>query len=205
MYRQLTSFLLILIAICLSSCNKEDEGGHHGMCEGDQVYKPITQQMIAAKYKTGTYWIFIDSISGSFDSTYVNSTSENDLHDGCLTTYHAYSYKLQSVPAGEAYSYTIVTGGLYKDANGTNTGTLIYSQYNFTTSFESILFLDSLFIYDRYYTNLTKTTVFKDKTHNNSKVVYYINSEFGFLRKDIFDANDDLISKRLLVRKNIVR
>lgn len=175
------------------------------MCDGDQTYQPISLQMLDAKYKIGTYWIFMDSVSNVFDSTFVNSNSESDIYDGCVTTYHVYDYSLRSVPNFEYNSYRIVTGGIFKNSNGPNSGTLIYSQYYYSTSNYSIVYLDSFFVYDRYYKHLSQTTVLKDPTYNNNKVIYYINTEFGFLRTDILDSSENFISKRLLVRKNIVR
>jgi hypothetical protein len=195
-------FTLIILSII--SCRKDEEGGHN-MCEGDKVYQPISPQMLIAKYKVGTYWIFVDSVSNIQDSVYVNSISESNLYDGCTHTYRVYDYSLRSSPTSEFNSYRIVTGSLFKNSTGLNDGTLIYSQYFHTTTYNSVTFLDSFFVYDRYYYNLSQTTVFNDPTYSNNKVVYYINTEFGFLRKDIFDSNSNLISKKLLVRKNIVR
>ncbi len=175
------------------------------MCEGDHIYKPISLHMLDAKYKIGSYWILIDSVSNIFDSTFVYSTKESDIYDGCLTTYQAYDYSLSSVPNFENNSYRIVTGQLFKNSNGPNTGTLIFSPYYYQTSDYQIVYVDSFFVFDRYYHQLSQTTVFEDPTHNDNKVIYYMNTDFGLLRKDIFDTNLNLISKRILVRKNIVR
>ncbi len=67
--------LLIIIGFIIASCNKEnpdDKITYHYLCESIKPYK----------FKTGSYWIFQNDITGILDSIVVMSV-ENDL---CWTT-----------------------------------------------------------------------------------------------------------------------
>lgn len=66
--------------------------------------------------------------------------------------------------------------------------------------------LDSMFIYDRYYKNVEGFLKNSDPAENGEKVIYYINTEFGFLRKDVFIGTGNFLkSQKLLKNKFIVR
>jgi hypothetical protein len=101
----------------------------------------------------------------------------------------------------------VVAGGLFKDFDGTlNSGTQIYDDFDRTTSMTNyqIEKFDSLLIFDQYYKRVLRVEIEKDHTENNNKSIYYINSEFGFLRHVIY-LDNILSSKKILMRKKIER
>lgn len=65
--------------------------------------------------------------------------------------------------------------------------------------------MDSVFIYDRYYKKVEIYTVMQDKNENNLRTSYYINSDFGFLKKEVFNPNNTSAIRQLLVRKNAIK
>lgn len=65
--------------------------------------------------------------------------------------------------------------------------------------------VDSIFVYDRYYTKVMRYSNHADANETNLKTVYYANSAYGILRKEVFNTNGTLKSKALLKNKNIIR
>lgn len=45
----------------------------------------------------------------------------------------------------------------------------------------------------------------QDKNENNLRTSYYINSDFGFLKKEVFNPNNTSAIRQLLVRKNAIK
>ena len=196
-------FLLFTIAL-LASCDKDKEVKNE--CTG--VYYEITSpDLLNNKLKTGTYWIYLDSVSMATDSTVVSSYSEGKA--GKCEEFHAYGYNLVTYPALLGSNIAIYQGGIEKNTGGLpNTGIRIYTDFNFPDSSSAFNCsrLDSCFIYDRYYKRVEKVTIAADPSNvGKTKSIYYFNSDYGLLRQDKFNASSALISKRLLKRKNIVK
>lgn len=103
------------------------------------------------------------------------------------------------------HSYVVVAGGLFKDPSGVNTGTQIYYDYNSPIYYHLSTHFDSMFVFNQYYYNVAQTIIAHDPTENNYKTVYYINSDFGFLRMDMINTSGATISKKILMQKNILR
>lgn len=195
-------FLLSVIAIV--SCDKDKESKSE--CSG--VYYEITSpDLLNGKLKTGSYWIYIDSVNLAYDSTVISSFSEGKA--GTCEEFHAYGYNLVSYPNLLGSNMAIYQNGIEKNTGGLpNSGIKIYTDFNFpdsSSAFNCSRF-DSVFIYDRYYKRVEKVTVANDPSNpGKTKSIYYFNSEFGLLRHDKFNASSVLTSKKLLRRKNIVR
>ena len=198
---------LILIST-LFSCQKEYDKPSHNPCAGDETISYITSTDLQnCKYKTNSYWIFVDSVNNSIDSVTIKSFDQDFLVDVCGNSYEIHSFKTISSYSSEITDYVVVAGGLFKDFTGsTNSGTQIYGDFDVTSSMTNYQFekFDSLLIYDRYYKKVLRVEIENDRTENNNKSIYFINSEFGFLRHDIYSRNN-LISKKILIKKNIRR
>lgn len=191
----------------LSSCKKDNDNSGHNQC-GDKFTSYITSTDLQNfRYKTGSYWIFIDSVDNAFDSISVNHFNQNFINDICGNSYEIHSFQTFSSYNSDLIAYVVVAGGLFKGFDGTpNSGTQIYDDYNTTTSITNyqVEKLDSVFIFNMLYHKVLRVNVENDPTENHKRSIYYINSEFGFLRHDIYLGNI-LISKKILMRRNIIR
>jgi hypothetical protein len=195
-------FLLSVIAI--ASCDKKNDSTSE--CTG-AYYEITSPDLLNGKFKTGTYWIYLDSVSLAIDSTVISSFSEGKA--GACEEFHAYGYNLVSYPNLLGSNMAIYQNGIEKNTGGLpNSGIKIYTDFNFpdsSSAFNSSR-LDSVFIYDRYYKRVEKVIVANDPSNpGKTKSIYYFNSAFGLLRHDKFNASNALVWKKLLVRKNIVR
>ena len=195
---------LLAAVITMVSCNKDQETTTK--CSGP-FYDITSPDLLNGKLKTGTYWIYIDSIGLTTDSTVISSFSEGKV--GVCEEFNAYGYNLVSYPNFLGSNIAIYQNGIEKNTGGLpNTGIKIYTDFNFPDSSSAFNCrrLDSVFIYDRYYKRVEKVTVSADPSNvGKTKSIYYFNSDFGLLRQDKFNASSVLTSKRLLKRKNIVR
>ncbi len=202
------NYILLLTVLLFVSCKKESEPQKQNPCgNGGPTTTYITaSDLVNCKYKTGTYWVYIDSTSNTNDSLYISSFNQIFLTGStCGDSYEAHSYNTVSNPSMKTHSYAVVAGGLFKDPSTVNTGTQIYDNYYSSSYYYTSTHFDSMFVYNQYYRNVARTVITRDPTENNYKTVYYINSDFGFLRTDILDSSGATISKKMLMRKNIVR
>lgn len=204
--RNLPLFVLVFL-IALSSCKKDDSNQKQNPC-GDKFTSLLTSTDLQnCEYKTGSYWVFIDSVNITFDSISIQSFNQGFIEDYCGNSYENHSYRVFSSYSSISTDYVVVAGGLFKGFDGTaNSGTQIYNDYNSTTSMTNyqIEKFDSLFIFDKFYQKVLRVDIGNDPTENHKRSIYFINSEFGFLRHDIY-SDSILISKNVLMRKNIIR
>ncbi len=200
-------YIELILLIALVSCNKDNNQGHN-TCGNNKTTSYITSADLQnCQYKTGSYWVFIDSVDNTIDSISIESYYHGFIEDICENSYEIHSFKIISSNLSKKIDYVVVAGGLFKGFDGTpNSGTQIYDDFNTTSSMTNYIIerFDSLFIYDQYYEKVLRVEIEKDKTEDNNKSVYFINSEFGFLRHDIY-SNNILTSKKVLMRKNIIR
>jgi hypothetical protein len=196
--------VLVVLVLLAFGCNKEEDVTVK--C-GSDYHDISSPDILNAKFKPGTYWVYFDSIAMTSDSTIVNTISEGNA--GQCNEYHAYGMNLVSYPNLLGSNIAMYYTGIEKNTGGLpNTGIMIYTDFNVPDSSASFNCsrLDSVFIYDRYYKRVEKVTVNKDpSTTAKTKSVYYFNSAYGILRQDIYNASNVLTNKKLLVRKNIVR
>jgi hypothetical protein len=197
-------FFLFGLVLGAVSCNKQEDVTPK--CSNE--YYDITSLDVAyAKFKQGTYWVYLDSVPMTSDSTVINSISEGNA--GKCSEYHAYGINLVSYPNFQQFNLAIYYTGIEKNTGGLpNTGIKLYTDFNVPDSSSSFNCsrLDSVFIYDRYYKRVEKVTINNDPSiPSKTKSVYYFNNAYGILRHDIYNASNVLTNKKLLVRKNIVR
>ena len=195
---------LLLLVVAFVSCKKDEDVTVK--CS-DTYYDITSPDLLNAKFKTGTYWVYLDSVSLTTDSTIINSYSEGDA--GKCSEFHAFGFNMVSYPALKASNMAIYFNGILKNSGGLpSSGIPIYTDFNFpdSTANYNCSRLDSVFIYDRYYKRVERVIVAKDISNAGStKSIYYFNSTYGLLRQDIFNASSALTAKKLLMRKNIVR
>ncbi|MCJ8288419.1 MAG: hypothetical protein HRT58_00190 [Crocinitomicaceae bacterium] len=201
-------FYILIILLVTASCKKDkyDSNGNGNIPPETPITYTISKpDLVDFKFKAGTYWVYIDSVNNTIDSVSVEGFGFDSLLDeGNYYEYHLFN--TISYPSMETTQYAVNPFGVYKGGNGTsNSGQRIYlgNELNYFTNCLSNP-VDSMYIYNQYYYDVVRIEVGNDQTENNYKSFYYINSEFGFLRHDMYSGGS-LISKRILVDKNIVR
>ncbi|MDP2388009.1 MAG: hypothetical protein Q8M29_16665 [Bacteroidota bacterium] len=201
---------LLLVLVLFFSCKKPTEV--IDTCDVSAEY--LSTDITKLKLKKSTYWVFIDSVSLSIDSMYVDSVLYYGMYPiktSCPTeTYEGYGIRVRSsVDTSKQDIYRLKGGSM--DRNTTTLSDLngsVYVDYNFgalpTGSTNTVVKKDSVFVYDQYYKNVVILTRPNDNTEFK-KTVYYINSEFGFLKKEIYSSTNVLLSNKILKSKNIIR
>ncbi len=186
-----------LILIIAYSCSKPEETPSKGPNCSDTQTKYISPEIANFKFKKGTYWVYIDSISLMIDTMRVDSVLGFGLsgYYYCPNNYHeTYTFEVNEKRyLGSHYNnyYSLDETGLKLNPTSENYPT-IYNIYSPK--------IDSLFIYDRYY----KSVVATSNTRTGNNTIFYMNTDFGFLKKEVI-SNSVLVSKKLLKDKFIVR
>jgi hypothetical protein len=190
--------MIIIFFLVLFSC-KQKNGEAKGPDCSPAPTKYITPEISNFKFKAGTYWIFIDSISMQIDTmTVISSSGGVYPYEYCKNNYHEfYSFKMRPIgnnTIGDQYS---LEGNrlMRNQRNEDGTSDQIY--------LGSAAKIDSIFIYDRYYRAvegyLNSDLQYGDKT------AYFMNIDFGFIKIEHYNNSNQLISKKLLKDKFIVR
>ena len=191
-----------------TSCQKDPNPNtsQNGCVNNNTTSSIDSQDLLNCKYIQGTYWVYIDSVNLQSDSTYIDVVNSGYTSDMCNNSYEVHSFGTVSLPSQSTETYSVTPGGLYKNTSGINSGTLVYNGYSTANSSNNPVatYLDSFFVFDQYYYNVVQFTVDNDYSEGNKQSVYYINSDYGFLRHEIYD-NSVLISNRILKNKQIVR
>ena len=194
--------LIGIISLVIVSC-KKDEVPEKNVCGTPHTSYITSTDLVNCKYKPGTYWVYIDSVTLFTDSIRVIDFNQDPLQDMCGNTYQNHTFNTLTYPS-KLTRYVVVAGGLFKNFEGSvNSGMLIYDDYNSALMSNEIRH-DSLFVYDQFYYNVLQVEIMNDVTEGNKRSIYYINSDFGFLKHEIYD-NTALISEKILKNKNIVR
>ncbi|MGV3612177.1 MAG: hypothetical protein ACO1N0_14555 [Fluviicola sp.] len=194
-------FLIVLLLVI--SC-KKDEIPDKNTCGTPMTSTITSADLLNCKYKPGSYWIIIDSATMFIDSLRVTEFTQNPLYDMCENVYENHAFMVRS-NLGGFKRYIVVAGGLFMGFTGyANSGELIYDDYE-STLMQNQTRLDSLFVYDRYYYKVVRVEIENDHTEGYDRSIYYTNSDYGFLKHEVYNDNNALISRKLLMHKNIVR
>lgn len=189
------TILIGIASLAVVSCKKEEV---HSQCENQGISYITSSDLLNSRYKTGTYWVYIDSVSMQSDSTYITEFNQEMMSD-CGYTFQTHWYNTKSDPSSEVNRYIVVAGGLFKGFNGSvGSGTLLYDPP------KPGYLIDSVFICDRYYYDVKRMEIASDPTEGDKHSIYYINSGYGILKHEIYDGNT-LVSQKLLKSKYIVR
>lgn len=192
-------FLSLIILVGFSSCKKEEPRALGDHCSNDPTLylSPGVQDL---KFKPGTYWVFVDSATMVVDTMRVLTAGGSiSAYEYCKNNYHEWYYfkvnPINGSSAGDQYSLEgdrMMKNQRSESGDGDNI--FVGSAHK----------LDSMFIYDRYYKNVEG--YMKTSSSGGDNVLYYINTEFGFLRKDVFWGTSNFLkSQKLLKDKYIMR
>lgn len=184
-----------MTVIVITSCKKETGDNGHGSGCHDICISPEISNF---KFKKGTYWVYIDSVSLLIDTMRVDSVLFNGMTDApqCYKTLDYYCFQVNN--GSPKNKYSLQTNKLMlNQLDFLGNGTIIYV--------DSSPKLDSLFVFDRYYRSVVSYTHASEPSENNNKTVFYSNTAFGFLKKEVFNSSNQLVSKKLLKDKVIIR
>ena len=188
---------IVIILVGFFSCQKQENSHERGPNCSDTQTKYISPEISNFKFKKGTYWVYIDSVSLVIDTVKVDSIFVNGLYPYkyCPSNYHEYySFQVNEklIPGSSNYdNYLLDETAMKVNPTTENAHGIYYTNY---------AKIDSLFIYDRYYKSIVKNT----NTPCSDCVVFYMNTMYGFLKKERY-SNGQLVSKKLLKDKFIIR
>jgi hypothetical protein len=182
---------------------------------------PIHQDVAKMKFRLNSYWVYVDSLSAQTDSSFVDSIRfDGYFHFPGVhpspDPYEVYIYFLRSSFSGNSQPYVLVASTQQRNSMammGPGNGTTTYASYTYATGYpvnnssagDTISVRDSLFVFDRFYNKIVISQRQNDPDEGNLKTIYYSNSDFGLLRKDVFNTNGTLKHKWLLKNKNVIR
>lgn len=187
--------------LVFASCQKPPENTKGPHCSDTQT-KYISPEISNFKFKKGTYWVFIDSVTFVVDTMRIDTASGGIVpYQYCPNIYHEYySFKIkpESIKSNsDSYSLEgnrLMRNQKYEDGSGDE------------IFIGSALKLDSIFVFDRYYKSVEGYLKNSDRSEDGNKTIYYINTEFGFLKKEVYIGTSNWIkSQKLLKDKFIVR
>lgn len=196
---KLFNLIYLLLFLLIVSCKKDNQRKDSHCSQKRATY--ISAEISNFKFKQGTYWVFIDSISLTIDTMRIVSASGNIIpYQYCKDNYH------------EFYCFTVNPKDIFStgDQYSLEGNRLMLNQRNEEGSSEEIYLggqpkIDSLFIYDRYYKSVEGYFKNSNLSENGNKTAYFINTDFGFLKKEVYNSYNQLVSKKLLKDKFIVR
>jgi hypothetical protein len=177
-------FYISILLFVFTGCKKHDEYEKQNPCGSTYGQTmPLSSDLSNFKYKPGTYWILQDSLSGSVDSVFVTGNTEGLINTMC----------------GKMEYYTF----------NTSAGSYTLSEYSSIKNscdrpvYPGGTFHDSLYAGNQYFYN-----VYESRTNdcsNSNYVYYFMNNDSGFIKIDTTTSNYQLLSRKILQRKNIVR
>ena len=188
-------YITFLLSISLFSCKKNTNESDHSL-DCNMIY--LSSEISNFKFKKGSYWVYIDSVNLSIDTMKIDTV----LFDGfsntpsCRKNLEFYYFRVnKGSPKNE---YSLQANKLFLNQTDiVGTGTEIY--------IDSSPKIDSMFIFDRYYKSVVTNTHPHELSENNNKTIFYTNTTYGFLKKEVYNSANQLISNKLLKDKFIVR
>ena len=124
--------VILIIIIAFASCQKPPEPETKGPNCNDTQTKYISPEISNFKFKKGTYWVYIDSISLAIDTMRVDSILSNGLYpyQYCPNNFHEYySFQvIEKTPSGFSnYNhYVLDESGLKLNPTSENYNTIYY-------------------------------------------------------------------------------
>lgn len=213
---------IFLTIILLTSCEKFDYEKYF-----EQPQTPLEDLPSYSYFKTGTYWIYKDSVTNSLDSIYVFADTNYLYHQTNTTQaegdYMFYGYRAYSNYDSCVYYYSISmgyyiietkeVGVLLKKYKGPN---YIGATYTMTNRFvegdhiiyyaaQGITYFKSLFdvytVNQNQYQNVAQFFHSKNETDSLHPTLYYFAKNVGILEKRRVDNS----SVWKLIRSNIIQ
>ncbi len=184
----------------VNACKKDDSHPNKGPDCSQRATEYISTEISNFKFKKGSYWIFVDSVSLAVDTMRVDST-----FGGIYNDYYC--------PNNQREAYYFITSHKSNSSNdyyALSSSVITLNQHDYSTNGSEIYLnyspkIDSIFIYDRYYKSVVVNTRLNDVNENGNKCVRYMNTTFGFLKKEVYNSANQLVSKKVLKDKLIIR
>ena len=171
----------IIIGLNVYSCRQSEAKEKAPDCSGpSQTYYITDPGSIQAKFKTGTYWVFYDSITSTIDSNVVYEHSSGFSKPALAcddSEYWFFRVKRYNPFEWGMEWYSIDPRGMGLNPSEHLYDPNIYSPTLNNSSLSIHQRLDSIFVYDKYYKNVEMSTFFNDPVESGNKAVYYFNTE----------------------------
>jgi len=189
--------VFLCFLICFLSCKKEVSSPQKGPDCSHEAVQAIDPEISKFKFKPGTYWVYIDSVSLVLDTVIVDAITYQGLtaYEFCPENYF------------ERYVFTTISKhGLSPEAKYNlnhnriqlnNEAQIVNSSSIYRTDLPK---KDSVFVYDRYY----KSVVLRSEVLSWQTTNEVIDITNGILKQEIYE-NSQLKSRRLLKDKFLVR
>ena len=180
-------FTFVFIFMALISCKKEEE--RITTCTETPILY-ILPEISNFKFKTGTYWVYIDSTSLKIDTIKLNAVTLDGIANNSFCKNQKYEYYAYTV-SKKYNDFTSSSGDTYS----LKAGVLMLNQSeeagnNFVYDASSSK-IDSMFIYDRYYKSVVKTV-------KDTFTLFY-NTSYGLLKIET-SGNKKLLKDKVIVR-----
>jgi hypothetical protein len=163
------------------------------------------------KFKVNSYWIYEDQVTLQTDSAYIDLITHNGPESFINNTYEVYGYRLRHTVTADTDHFFFGGGGagVYRGVFDPRRS-FVYVDYTIPSAStyypqDSVFRSDSLFVYDRYYQRVVSIHLQGEICEDSLKTTYYSNSDYGLLRKDVFNTNGTLKNKWMLKSKNVIR
>jgi len=212
-------FFNVILILLFTFCVKKNDPPRGFSC--DQITKTnITDpQLLMCKYKANSWWVFLDTINKTYDTLkvvgiksyfgfdlFMNADCDSMEHQNIFFQNTDLKYNWSGLFYLDVITYRVyILGGL-----GANTAKCVFAPNKINSMDFKFITHDSLFIANRFYKNVCEWDTIAPTRDvkfqiNTGKMKHYFNPEYGFLRTDIFDSKNKLVSRKLLVSSNLVR
>lgn len=202
--------LIIPVLFLISGCRKDDDKN-----EVDLTAPLLIPQEVKdySQFKPGTYWVYIDSLTGKEDSQYVTYLKSGfdtlKIYDNPSRPYEWFETEFKSVMDGCTYYYYCSTSYSYADPtkfilfyskinpghSGGKTQLYLYKAFKGQTFYDAPV---TKVVNDVYSSYLQDGIVYKDVMNIyqeksyveiSNHVTNFIAKNFGFVRREYADSN----------------
>jgi len=184
-----------------------------------ETVSPVTDPvMVQCKFKPGSFWVYKDEVTGSFDTLIVSSFSLRagytpPVFEGCeKVEIHVMSMimKNESVQAFKEFRYSVSDGVVLLESSNLNHTNVIPMVFRKTNVFDqNCVIIDSMLINSQYYKTVCRSApvefIVNERFIDNNQVTYF-NAEFGPLQFERHSRETGkFTSNKILIEKHLIR
>lgn len=202
--------LIIFTTFFIACSKKQSEPKGPPPCTSETHTKITNQKFLDFVFKQGSYWVYKDSLNNNFHDTlllyyppYFEDVKTSQYGCNFVEQFNMKSWSRLMIEQTDR-DYIIKPDSFITFSNYQNSKAAVMFLPKGTAN-NPCRFYDSLFIYDRYYKDVVQSDTIKGNNGISYKMICFFNSQFGFLRNDLYNTNNQLISRKVLFAKNIVK
>lgn len=168
----------------------------------------LSGELATMNYREGSNWMLLDSLNDVMDTLVVTRFEHGFLSkNGCenhLTEF--YRYEIHCSHHQRTDEYMLTPKGLVRNPDHLMEGeTIFYGTTPGSRKPDHVTTYLELPIGQDSYQHVSKCRVENDPNEQNRNTEYYVNAEFGFLRIALFDEYGEMISNKVILRREIFR